>query len=90
MAEKVVGVPTMGGISDSFKDFGIGAIAGLVYLIASRLFGGLAILAAPILVGAMIKGDRGKIIAVIAGFMLLAGIGTMSQASSATTTTEVY
>lgn len=82
MGEKVIGVPSMGGIGEAFKDFGIGAIAGLVYLLASRFLGGWAILAAPLLVGSMIKGDRGKVIAVILGFMLLAGLGAATASSS--------
>lgn len=79
----------MGGISEAFKDFGIGAIAGLAYLLASQLFGGLAIIAAPLLVGSMIKGERGKVIAVICGFMLLAAGGiAASQSSSSDTSTR--
>ena len=62
----------MRGIGDSFKDFGIGAIGGLVFLLAYQLFGGLGVLAAPLLVGSMVKGNRGETIATMAGFMLLA------------------
>lgn len=85
MAEKekgMVGVPTMGGIGESFKDFGIGAVAGLLFILASKLFGGLGILAAPLLVGAMVKGDRGKTIALIAGFMLIAAGGLAASQSN--------
>lgn len=85
-----VGVPTMGGIGDAFKDFGIGAIAGLLFLLGSKIFGGLGIIAAPLLVGSMIKGERGKILATIAGFMLLAVGGiAASQSSSSSSNTGV-
>ena len=62
----------MGGITSSFKDFGIGLIAGLAFLFISRIFGGLGILAAPLLVGSMLKGDRGKTIALMVGFAAIA------------------
>lgn len=80
-----VSVPTVGGITDSFKDFGVGALGGLIFLIASRFFGGLGVIAAPLLAGSMIKGDRGKLIAVVSGFLLLAMAavgGTTSSANS--------
>lgn len=90
MADKTpVGVPTMGGIGESFKDFGIGAIGGLIFLIARSIFGGFGILAAPLLAGAMVKGDRGKTLALIAGFMLLAGLGAASSNSNSGTSTSV-
>jgi hypothetical protein len=73
----------MGGIGEAFKDFGLGAIAGLAFVLASKLFGGLGIIAAPLLVGSMMKGsERGKIIALIAGFMLIAAGGIASSSSS--------
>jgi hypothetical protein len=72
MGEKIVGVPSVKGIGDSFKDFGIGALGGLIFLIAYRLFGGLGIIAAPLIAGSMVKGDRGQMLSTIAGFMLLA------------------
>jgi hypothetical protein len=71
MSEKMVGVPTVKGIGSSFKDFGVGAVGGLLFLLAYRLFGALGILAAPLIVGSMIKGDRGQILSTMAGFMLL-------------------
>jgi len=68
----MVGVPTMRGMGDSLKEFGIGALGGLIFLIAYRLFGALGVLAAPLLAGSMIKGSKGETIAVMSGFMLLA------------------
>jgi len=68
----MVGVPTMSGIGDSFKDFGVGAIGGLLFLVAYQLFGALGVIVAPLVAGSMIKGQRGTLIATIAGFMLLA------------------
>ncbi len=84
MPDKMVGVPTVKGIGSAFKDFGVGALGGLVFLLAYRLFGGLGVIAAPLIAGAMIKGDRGSMIATMAGFMLLAlgAFGTSSSASA--------
>jgi len=87
MAEKTIGVPSMKGIGDSFKDFGIGLIAGLGFLLAYNIFGGLGVLAAPLLVGSMIKGDRGTIIATMAGFMVIA-LGGLAVSNRATSTNE--
>lgn len=65
-------------------DFGVGLLGGLGFLLISRLFGGLGLLAAPLLVGSMIKGDRGKMIATMVGFMLIAmgGMGLMGATQS--------
>jgi len=87
MAEKTgtIGVPSMSGIKDAFKDFGIGAIGGLAYLLTRSIFGSglIGLLAAPVLAGSVIKGVRGTALATIAGFMLFAGLGTSTaQASS--------
>lgn len=75
MGEKIVEVPTGKSIGSAFKDFGTGALGGLVFMLAGSIFGPLGLIAAPLLAGSMLKGDTGKIIAVIAGFMLLAGVG---------------
>lgn len=86
MGEKgIIGVPSVKGVGHAFKSFGIGAIGGLVFLLSYKLFGGLGVIAAPLIAGAMIKGERGETIAVMAGFMLLAmGVlgGTSSSSSS--------
>lgn len=81
----MVGVPSVKGVGSAFKDFGVGALGGLLFLLAYRLFGGLGVIAAPLIAGAMIKGDRGSTIATMSGFMLLAlGVfGTNSSSSSA-------
>ncbi len=80
----MLGVPSVKGIGSAFKSFGIGAIGGLVFLLAYRLFGGLGIIAAPLIAGSMIKGDRGEQIATMSGFLLLAiaAFGASSTASS--------
>lgn len=79
----MVGVPTMSGVGGAFKDFGVGALGGLLFLVAYRLFGGLGVIAAPLIAGAMIKGNRGSTISTMAGFMLLAiGVMGMSGGSS--------
>lgn len=83
MGEKTpVGVPTMKGMGGAFKDFGVGAIGGLLFLLAYQIFGTLGILAAPLIAGSMIKGDRGAMIATIAGFMLFALSATSATKSS--------
>jgi len=83
MSDKMpVAVPTVKGIGGAFKDFGIGLIGGLVFLLAYQLFGALGVIAAPLLAGSMIKGDKGTIIATMSGFMLLAlGVGTASNSN---------
>lgn len=82
----VVKVPTAKGIGSSFKDLGIGALGGLIIVFATRIFGPLGFLAAPLLAGSMLKGDTGKIITTIAGvalgMSLLGGGGGSSGASS--------
>lgn len=70
-----IAVPGMKGIRGAFGDFAFGAIGGLIFLIALKIFGPLGALAAPLIAGAMIKGNRGEIIATMAGFMLLAAGG---------------
>lgn len=72
MGEKMVGVPSVKGIGGAFKDFGLGAVGGLIFLIAYSLFGALGIIAAPLIAGSMIKGDRGTILSTMAGFMIIA------------------
>jgi len=85
MSEKkgAIGIPTVKGLGSTFKSFGIGVIGGLVFLLAYQLFGFLGVLAAPLLAGTMIKGERGETIATMSGFLLLAiGVMGMSQSSS--------
>lgn len=62
----------MRGMGDSLKDFGVGAIGGLLFILAYQLFGAIGIIAAPLIAGSMIKGDRGQVISTMAGFMLFA------------------
>ena len=84
MAE-IVQVPTTKGIGGAFKDFGIGALGGLVFVLALKIFGPLGILAAPLLAGSTIKGDKGTLIATLAGFMLVAGSGLLGSGTAAST-----
>lgn len=83
--EGTIGVPSVQGMKSAFMDFAVGAGGGLVYMLASALFGSglLGLLAAPVLAGSVIKGARGTALATIAGFMLFAGLGaSQAQASS--------
>jgi len=84
--ESPVKVPTMKGVSSSFKDFGIAALGGLGIAILSRFFGSLAFLAAPVLAGSMIKSDTGKIITGVFGLLLgMSLLGGSTNTSSAET-----
>lgn len=85
---KVVKVPTAKGIGSAFKDFGIGAIAGLGLAVAYSVFGSLGFLAAPLLIGSMIKSDNAKVVTTITGVLLgLAllggGLGGTSKSNGA-------
>jgi len=83
---KSIGVPTAKGLGDAFKDFGIGAAGGAAAALAIRIFGGWGLLAAPLLAGSIVKGERGTIIATgfgtLLGLMLLGGLGSSSQSAS--------
>ena len=73
----VVAVPTVSRLQSSAMDFGVGALGGLVFNIASGIFGssllgGLASAAAS---GAVLPGPRGQIVATMAGFQALAAGG---------------
>ncbi len=85
----MVGVPTVKGIGSSFKDFGVGALGGLIFLLAYKLFGVLGIIAAPLIAGSMIKGNRGEVISTIAGFAIFAfGLLETGGTSSASSTSQ--
>lgn len=75
---QAVGVPTVGGVTDSVKDYAVGAVGGIGYALASQIFGsgliGGAVAAG--LTGATIKGQRGATLATILGFMgIMGGFG---------------
>ena len=90
-ATKTIGVPSVKGMQSAFTDFAVGAGGGLVYMLASAIFGSglLGALASPVLAGSVVKGTRGTALATIAGFMLLAGLNQASTASAASTDNEV-
>jgi len=73
-------------MGDAFKDFGIGAAGGAAAGLAMKLFGGWGLLAAPLLAGSIVKGDRGTIIATmfgaLIGMALLGGIGGTASAET--------
>jgi len=75
-ATKAIGVPSVKGMQNSFTDFAVGAGAGVIYLIASAIFGSglIGALAAPVLAGSVVKGARGTALATVAGFIALSGI----------------
>ncbi len=73
-------VPTVKGITQAFKDLGIGALGGGIIILATRMFGAIGFLAAPLLAGSMLKGESGKVITTISGvalgIALLSGMGS--------------
>lgn len=95
MKEKAIGVPTLHSMGHSFKKFGWGALGGLIFLLAYRIFGAFGILAAPILAGSIMKGEDGDDLAFMSGFLLLAlgafagGIGGGASASTESTSLAV-
>ena len=86
-----VGVPTTRGLRDALGDFGVGAVGGLGAGMVTGIFGNnlLGWLAAAVLMGAAIKGNRGEIIATLAGFMAIGSLlGTSTAAASSGVTQE--
>jgi len=83
-----IGVPSVKGMQGAFTDFAIGAGGGLVFGLAQAILGSglLGALTAPVLAGSVIKGTRGTVLATIAGFMLLAGLGGGGGGASQTST----
>ena len=69
-----VGVPSVKGVKHAFGDFAYGAIGGATYGLVSSIFGSgfLGLLAAPVVAGSVVKGERGTIISTVAGFLALA------------------
>jgi hypothetical protein len=82
-----VAVPSMRGIGHAFKKFGWGVGGGLLFVLLYQLFGGLGIIAAPIIAGAVFKGDEGDDIAFMSGFLMLA-LGAMAGGTSGGTQTS--
>lgn len=68
MAE--IGVPSVSGIQGALMAFGVGGVGGVVYTMASNMFGNSLIggAAAAALAGSVVKGAKGDVIATIAGF----------------------
>lgn len=70
-----IGVPSVGGMKGAFTDFLYGCGGGLVFAIGRAIMGTniIGALGAPILAGSVIKGERGRTIATMAGFLALTG-----------------
>jgi len=60
----------------------VGLLGGVIFLLAFRLFGILGVIAAPLIAGSMIKGERGQIMATMAGFSLVALAPLLAGAAS--------
>jgi len=86
---KGIGVPSVGGLKSSLKNYAYGAGGGLIYSLASGVFGSglLGSLASAALVGSVIKGMQGEILATVLGFNGI--LATMSSGSTARTAPEV-
>jgi len=80
-----IGVPSVSGMKSAFGDFAVGAAGGLAYTLATGVFGNglVGALAAPVLAGSVVKGNRGTALSTVAGFMLLSGLLGGSNASAA-------
>ena len=74
-------------MQSAFGDFAAGAIGGLASSLATTFLGNglLGALAAPVLAGSVVKGNRGTALATVAGYMLLSGaLSAPAQAQTAT------
>jgi len=80
-----VGVPSAKGVKSAFADFGYGAIGGAVYGLTTAILGSgfLGLLAAPLVAGSVVKGERGTMISTMAGFLALASLFSGSGSTSA-------
>ena len=83
-----IGVPSVRGVKHAFGDFAYGAIGGATYGLVSSIFGSgfLGLLAAPIVAGSVVKGERGTIISTVAGFLALAQLFGQAGAGAPTET----
>jgi len=82
---RAIGVPSVRGMRGAFTAFAIGAGGGLVYALSTAFFGTglMGALAAPVLAGSVVKGNRGTALATIAGFLLLSGVGSAGGSAQA-------
>lgn len=92
MAEKSIGVPTVKGMKDAFKNAAVGGVGGLVYGIVSAIFGSgiFGAIGSTILAGSVLKEGKAEIIATISGFELGKNLlsGAASRASAASSSKE--
>ena len=83
-----VAVPTVRGITDAAKDYGVGLGAGAALNIGRAIFGnniiGSLIIAA--LTGSVIKGPRGQQVATTMGILALNGPGSVQAAPAPAST----
>jgi len=89
MGQTKIGVPTVKGVGGALADFAYGLGGGVVYALATSLFGNSLIGGAlgAGLAGSVIKGERGTMLATILGFQGMVGtLGATSQAQATATT----
>jgi len=86
---KGIGVPSVGGLKSALRCYGYGAGGGLVYSLATGVFGSglLGSLASAALTGSVIKGTQGEILATVLGFNGI--LATMSGGAPAETSPAV-
>ncbi len=84
MADGVdIGIPSARGITGAVQSYGVGAVGGVVYQLASGFVGGTGMspliggIAAAALAGSVVKGPRGDMIATAAGFQT--GLSLLGQ-----------
>jgi len=90
MPEGRVGIPSAGNIKRSFGDFAYGCIGGAVFGLTTAILGSgfLGLLAAPVVAGSVIKGNRGTAVSTIAGFLALASLFSGSTSTAAATSSR--
>lgn len=87
-----IAVPTVKGIKGAVTDYAVGAGGGLVFALSRAMLGSgfLGSLIAAAVAGSVIKGDRGTLIATMAGFMgMVDSVGGASAAPATSSAPEV-
>lgn len=83
-----IGMPSVSGFGNSLKAYGYGAGAGLVYAILSGMVGGFwGSLIGAGLSGAIFKGDTGRTVSTMLGFMALGSLAGQGSAAASSTAT---
>lgn len=78
-----MGVPTFSGIKESMISYALGLGGGILYSLASSIFGSgfLGGLLGAGIAGATVKGTRGEVIATVLGFQSIINAGAASAST---------